>query len=1590
MSTLPVLWTRVPGEIIGELMKKKIVHICPLNRNVGDNALNKAIKSMLAPAFEIESMELVGNPFGRAEFEVLNAADAVIFGGGGVIHSCSGGSSRKNRERTGTMWNMDLDMIRALKSKIILYSVGFNKFEGEPEPLVRMGEFFDVLNSKSALVSFRNDLSKERFLQYFPRFGGIEVTPDPGLFCRGSLREGSQGYALLQIACDRLEYRYPQGLKSFVSLLHELCAISPVPVYLIPHTTADSRIYFANSDILGFDSVFNRMIEYADVGKVMDLYRNALFTISTRGHSQICSVGNGTPTFAMSTHPKARGFMEEIGQVDACFDYLHEDPNICVERFKIFLEGLPRIRKELVAANERFDREIDDFNSRIYKFVYEDWTPPALLTNPEATPLRQAVTIATEDGQAPKATAKEIVETGSQIKTNKATAYLPGRIKEVGTGTFSFGLQKKTPPPVGNLTKWQAWQRFSRNWRLLPRSKRTSDGATCGLVISCDANYFPGVATCINAVRRYNPRLPITFLDAGLTAEQAERVRAIVDDYKPIEELRHIAVRTFPSHLSKAALSSLYCHLADYDKVLYLDVDALVLDDLSPLFEALDGETDIVGIQGNYFNRLLRGYKHETGSEIHPDGVVKLKRMFPAADVKAPGINSGCFAVWSNVAENWQSTVHELLPYLRYFKTADQALLNVLISIRGLRLKLFDPAYNCMGFQLSERRHLVQELCSHAEIDADTCRLYLAGRRLKVAHFAGRNKPWLTSIDSPASFAWDWHAAESGAERLLVASFFRLSEARSHNEFLAIAEAEKSKHSQPFEFLLKAAHTAKRRQLTGAAHELYGEALKRKPKSASATRNLMITGAQSGDLLASVDRFRKSKKLKASTSPELVKFQAQAVPAVDGGSVTGDAELHESRRRQLRLRALVSIRKPNVMLEELPLLSVSDRKLPELFLLESYAVGMSSRQGAAQLVSLYRSDAALVRRLSNEAIRSACVRLDALGGVLRAHQNTGSVAQIGAGSGVFLQGASNILGSVAVAIDNGISEEFFPEGACGIGRRAVESLDGARNEYGTLILANVLDRFDTPKEVLAGLAGLVSTRGLIIVVDLLNRNSYRDCIEGLGALVPQSRALRIEDMAKGTGLSVEGSWLVDGERIVALRKTETSFDEAPLIEALAKLRMHVDTISGALADARTEAVTEATAKRLAGMDFSVHSVLGGLLDDGGGQVLLTDAPRLPNIGNDTTVPAMPAATKQEQPRSMHFGYWSSINAGDKVLLEQVSLVFEKRLPEVNFVRVDINRPVGNSRLESLRQSKFVLLGGGGIFHSTSGANGVTQWNITPETLEKIDVPMVLFAVGFNEFRGTEFYSSDIFKKTMRTVAERSVFIGLREKRSCDILRNIVPEHAEKIFYQPCPTLILPSQYPTLLLERSKPNRKHKHIAINAAFDRAAKRFGSRIRDALNNLDGLVSRLLDEGHKVSVVAHCPEDIFLHSVLKRRDDVGRIPLWGASTETVIAAYNDVDIVLGMRTHSQLIPFGMGIPIVSVITHDKMSWALDDLESPAWGVELFDTEFVDKAAGVANAILADLLNVRLHIRSKIDDLLQVTDDNLTFIRKTLNLDA
>lgn len=103
-------------------------------------------------------------------------------------------------------------------------------------------------------------------------------------------------------------------------------------------------------------------------------------------------------------------------------------------------------------------------------------------------------------------------------------------------------------------------------------------------------------------------------------------------------------------------------------------------------------------------------------------------------------------------------------------------------------------------------------------------------------------------------------------------------------------------------------------------------------------------------------------------------------------------------------------------------------------------------------------------------------------------------------------------------------------------------------------------------------------------------------------------------------------------------------------------------------------------------------------------------------------------------------------------------------------------------------------------------------------------------------------------------------------------------------------------------------------------------------------------------------------------------------------IVHEYSKPRLVIGMRGHAQLIPFGCNTPILSIISHDKMQYFLDDIHHPEWGVDVKDEKFGTKLYNKAVDYYSNYQDNIDEILKEQDYLLKVTTKNMDFIKNIL----
>ena len=80
--------------------------------------------------------------------------------------------------------------------------------------------------------------------------------------------------------------------------------------------------------------------------------------------------------------------------------------------------------------------------------------------------------------------------------------------------------------------------------------------------------------------------------------------------------------------------------------------------------------------------------------------------------------------------------------------------------------------------------------------------------------------------------------------------------------------------------------------------------------------------------------------------------------------------------------------------------------------------------------------------------------------------------------------------------------------------------------------------------------------------------------------------------------------------------------------------------------------------------------------------------------------------------------------------------------------------------------------------------------------------------------------------------------------------------------------------------------------------------------------------------------------------------------------------------------MIPFGCKTPVVSIISHDKLAWFLEDIEHPEWGVDVRDPELEQKLLEKSLYMLEHRAEICAQIEEAQDKLWAIMQENLKSI--------
>ena len=268
-----------------------------------------------------------------------------------------------------------------------------------------------------------------------------------------------------------------------------------------------------------------------------------------------------------------------------------------------------------------------------------------------------------------------------------------------------------------------------------------------------------------------------------------------------------------------------------------------------------------------------------------------------------------------------------------------------------------------------------------------------------------------------------------------------------------------------------------------------------------------------------------------------------------------------------------------------------------------------------------------------------------------------------------------------------------------------------------------------------------------------------------------------------------------------------------------------------------------------------------------------------------------------------------------------------------------------------------------------------QWNCTTEDIRNIQAPIYVLGIGYNRFRGQEDFEP-CFTESVNTLVEQSAFFGVRNHGSVRAVRSYLREELrDKVRFHPCATTVISKLY-----QLPSEKKQERVIAVNWASDRMAMRYQGKHYDVMKSIANVL-KSFTPAYQIKCYIHCQMDELICKVL----EAAQIPYEKVymnrelTEEEILERYTEPELVLAVRGHAQMIPFGCRTPVVSLISHDKLKWFLEDIEHPEWGVEVLDDHFEEKLLEKCNYMLDNRDKIRKEIDAAQEIFWNVIQENL-----------
>lgn len=283
--------------------------------NAGDKVLTEVFSYFIQNTLSADSAPYIDchRYFDDAHIELLNSADGVVVGGGGLFLYDTYPNLYSDWQ-----WGVTPSQIEKLEVPVAVVAAGYNRFRGQRRFTKAFDRSVTALVDRAAYFGMRHGADIEKLRAHLPSHLWDRVTLHfcPTLLYNrerwGFTADLDSGEVGVSVAGDRLGHRhhdvdlYLEQLGLFLQYLRQLGK----RVSLITHMAADAWV----RDRIAFDYVVDMSESSSE--EIYRAFAKFELVVSDRGHGQLLPFAVGSRILTPVTHDKLSAFLADVGLSD--------------------------------------------------------------------------------------------------------------------------------------------------------------------------------------------------------------------------------------------------------------------------------------------------------------------------------------------------------------------------------------------------------------------------------------------------------------------------------------------------------------------------------------------------------------------------------------------------------------------------------------------------------------------------------------------------------------------------------------------------------------------------------------------------------------------------------------------------------------------------------------------------------------------------------------------------------------------------------------------------------------------------------------------------------------------------------------------------------------------------------------------------------------------------------------------------------------------------------------------------------------------------------------------------------------------------